>query len=136
MRAHGQFLGGRKADATLDTGAPAARSSLADMALLAAAIAAMICGLTTADAKSASINEPSVLAGSCANCHGTDGRSPGSIPTIARLPYAVLKAKLEAFKTNPPADATVMPRLMHGYDAEQIEILARYFSTITPGARP
>ncbi len=120
----------------MDAAAMAARPSSAGVTVLVSAIVAMICGLAAADAKSASINEPSVLAGSCANCHGPDGRSPGSIPTIANTPYLVLKTKLEAFKISPPADATVMPRLMRGYDAEQIEILARYFSTITPAARP
>jgi len=85
-----------------------------------------------ADASSAV--QPSILAGGCANCHGTDGRSPGSIPSIAGVPYAVLKTKLEAFKTNPAPDATVMPRLMKAYDAAQIEQLARYFSDMKPGA--
>lgn len=80
--------------------------------------------------------EPSALAASCSNCHGTDGRSPGSIPSIAGIPYPVIKAKLEAFKISPAPDATVMPRLMRAYDAEQIEQLARYFSAIKPGARP
>lgn len=136
MRAHGPFFDRRKADISMDAAAMAARPSSAGVTVLVSAIVAMICGLAAADAKSASINEPSVLAGSCANCHGPDGRSPGSIPTIANTSYLVLKTKLEAFKVSPPADATVMPRLMRGYDAEQIEILARYFSTITPAARP
>lgn len=85
-------------------------------------------------AEASSIVQPSILAGSCANCHGTDGRSPGSIPSIAGVPYAVLLAKLEAFKTSPAPDATVMPRLMRAYDAAQIEQLARYFSDMKPGA--
>lgn len=84
----------------------------------------------------ASTIEPSVLAASCANCHGTDGRSPGSIPSIAGVPYPVLKAKLESFKSSPAPDATVMPRLMRAYDAGQIEQLARYLSTIKAETRP
>lgn len=84
--------------------------------------------------KAASAVDPMILAGSCANCHGTDGRSPGSIPSIAGVPYAVLQAKLEAFKTNPAPDATVLPRLMKAYDAAEIEQLARYFSNMKPGA--
>ncbi len=100
------------------------------------ALTASLPVLILASAEAAPAVEPSVLAGSCANCHGTDGRSPGSIPSIAGLPYPVIKTKLEAFKSNPALDATLMPRLMRAYDAEQIDQLARYFSDMKPGARP
>ena len=97
-------------------------------------LAAGLFFVMSGDAQASSTVQPSILAGSCANCHGTDGRSSGSIPSIAGVPYAVLLAKLNAFKTNPAPDATVMPRLMRAYDAAQIEQLARYFSDIKPGA--
>jgi cytochrome c553 len=97
-------------------------------------LAAGLFVVTPSGTKAASAVDPVILAGSCANCHGTDGRSPGSIPSIAGVPYAVLQAKLEAFKTNPAPDATVMPRLMRAYDAAQIEQLARYYSDMKPGA--
>lgn len=100
------------------------------------ALTASLPVLILASAEAAPAVEPSVLAGSCANCHGTDGRSPGSIPSISGLPYPVIKTKLEAFKSNPALDATLMPRLMRAYDAEQIDQLARYFSDMKPGARP
>ena len=96
-------------------------------------LAAALFAVAAEDADASQAIQPSVLAGSCANCHGTDGRSPGSIPSIAGMPYEMMKAKLEAFKTSPSPDATVMPRLMKAYDAAQIEQLARYFSDIKPG---
>lgn len=101
---------------------------------IAPAIALSCTATGSADASPAI--EPSILAAGCSNCHGTNGRSPGSIPSIAGVPYSILKARLEAFRTDPAPDATVMPRLMRAYDAEQIEQLARYFSAIKPGARP
>lgn len=74
----------------------------------------------------------SVLAGACANCHGTDGRSPGSIPSIAGRPESVLKAQLLAFKSDtPPAGTTVMGRLAKGFSDDQITALAKYFSQIS-----
>lgn len=74
----------------------------------------------------------SVLAGACANCHGTDGRSPGSIPSIAGRPESVLKSQLLAFKSdNPPAGTTVMGRLAKGFSDEQISALAQHFSQIS-----
>lgn len=71
-----------------------------------------------------------VLTGSCANCHGTDGRSPGSIPSIAGAPFAVLKAQLESFKAGETQGATVMTRIAKGFTAEEIETLARHFAAL------
>lgn len=74
----------------------------------------------------------SVFAAACANCHGTDGRSPGSIPSIAGRPESVLKAQLLAFKSDtPPAGTTVMSRLAKGFSDEQISALAQHFSQIS-----
>lgn len=76
--------------------------------------------------------DTSLLAGTCANCHGTDGRSPGSIPSIAGKAFTVLNAQLAAFKAGEARDATVMTRLALGYSDEELEALARHFSEIEP----
>ena len=76
--------------------------------------------------------DAAVLAGPCASCHGTDGRSPGVIPSIAGRPEAVLKAQLTAFKNAPPPGTTVMNRLIKGHSDEQIDALAKYFAQIKP----
>ncbi|MGB3387556.1 MAG: c-type cytochrome [Pseudaminobacter sp.] len=109
---------------------PKACSGLA--ALRWAIAISAFCGLSAGPTSTAaaSADAAAVLAGSCANCHGPDGRSPGSIPTIAGISYETLKAQLEAFKSDEVPDATVMPRLMRGFDAEQIDALARHFSNI------
>lgn len=133
MYARGRNVGGCKAGRAIT--ADVAKASAHSVALVASLLVVVMCGVTATGANSATVNDPSVLAGSCANCHGTDGRSSGSIPSIAGLPYPVIKAKLEAFKINPAPDATVMPRLMRAYDTEQIEQLARYFSDIKPGGQ-
>ncbi len=73
-----------------------------------------------------------VLAAACANCHGTDGRSPGSIPTIAGRPESILARQLNAFKSDdPPAGTTVMNRLTRGLSDAQIAALAAHFSNIS-----
>ena len=69
-----------------------------------------------------------VLAASCANCHGPDGRSTGGIPTLRGLPEAHLLQRLQAFKAGTAPDATVMTRLAKGYDEEQLKALAQWFS--------
>ena len=69
-----------------------------------------------------------VLAASCANCHGPDGRSTGGIPQLRGLPESHLLQRLQAFKAGTAPDATVMTRLAKGYDDEQIKALAAWFS--------
>ncbi len=71
----------------------------------------------------------SVLAGSCANCHGTDGRSSGVMASLAGRPEAELSARLKAFRSaNPPAGTTVMARIAKGYSESDLDELAKYFS--------
>lgn len=78
-----------------------------------------------------SVFDVTVLAAACANCHGTDGRSPGSIPSIAGRPETILNTQLQAFKSEtPPPGTTVMDRLTKGLSDEQIDALARHFSQI------
>lgn len=71
------------------------------------------------------------LAAVCANCHGTDGRGvPGSlIPTLAGMPREYMLEQFGEFRdgTRP---ATVMPQLVKGLTAGQMEQLATYFSRI------
>lgn len=89
--------------------------------------AAMLASGGTAQAQSAL--DISVLAGTCANCHGTDGKSATRIPPLAGRPAAATAALLKAFKGDtPPPGTTIMNRLAKGYTDEQIEALAKYFS--------
>lgn len=77
----------------------------------------------------------SVIASTCANCHGPDGRSPGPIPTIAGRPESALHAQLTAFKSEtPPPGTTIMNRLAKGYTDEQVAALAKYFSQVGASA--
>lgn len=73
-----------------------------------------------------------VLAASCANCHGPDGRSTGGIPQLRGLPEQHLLQRLQAFKAGTAKDATVMTRLAKGYDDEQLKALATWFSKEAP----
>lgn len=93
---------------------------------LAAISGAALLASSAAYAQSADV---SVLAGSCANCHGTDGKSNGKIPPLAGRPAATLAALLKAYKgETPPPGTTIMNRLAKGYSDEQIDALAKYFA--------
>lgn len=103
------------------------RSSVFHAARRASA-ALVVC--VVAQGAAAQETDVSILAATCTNCHGPDGRSSGTIPTIGGWPFAVLKAQLDAFKADEVRDATLMPRLVRGYRDDELEALARYFSDI------
>jgi sulfide dehydrogenase cytochrome subunit len=89
-----------------------------------------VLALSLAPLSPAGANE---LAGACANCHGTDGRSQSAIPPIAGRPEATLLAQLKAFRSDtPPPGTTIMNRLVKGYSDEQLEALAKYFANVKP----
>lgn len=124
--------------------APATRSALRLSLLLAAPIAVTFAATFPAHAaetaapaapsaaKALSVQDISVLAGTCANCHGPDGRSTTSIPTLRGVGAEHLLQRLQAFKAGTAPDATVMTRLMKGYDDSQIQALAQWFSKEAP----
>lgn len=67
------------------------------------------------------------IAANCANCHGTDGRSRGAIPSLAGQDAAVIVQRMKEFRDGRRA-ATVMQQLAKGYTDAQIEAAAAYFA--------
>ncbi len=68
------------------------------------------------------------LAATCANCHGTEGRSATKeVVSLAGLPKEQIVSQMKAFKdgTRP---ATIMHQLAKGYTDQQIDLLAAYFA--------
>ena len=68
-------------------------------------------------------------AATCANCHGTDGRtvSGSTIPALAGMPKAYMVSQLRAFRDG-TRSATVMHQLAKGLTEQQIEAVADYFA--------
>ena len=69
-----------------------------------------------------------MLANPCAGCHGTDGASPGSIPSIKGLPSKHLASTMKDYKSG-KRQGTVMNRIARGYTDEEIELMAKHFSS-------
>jgi cytochrome subunit of sulfide dehydrogenase len=67
------------------------------------------------------------IAANCANCHGTDGRSRGAIPSLAGQDAAMIVQRMKEFRDGRRA-ATVMQQLAKGYTDAQIEAAAAYFA--------
>jgi len=68
-----------------------------------------------------------MLSNSCAACHGTDGRSPGAIPSINGKTSSFISQALHDFREG-KRPATVMGRHATGYTDEEITQIADYFS--------
>ena len=67
------------------------------------------------------------MAATCANCHGTDGRSVGSLPGLAGTDRAYMVQQMQDFKAG-KRPATIMHQLAKGFTDAQIESIAGYFA--------
>jgi sulfide dehydrogenase cytochrome subunit len=68
-----------------------------------------------------------LLVGSCFGCHGTDGNSPGSIPSLAGKSPDFIEQAMRGFRAG-ARPATVMTRHATGYSDEEIRLIADYFA--------
>ena len=89
----------------------------------------LLTGATTAPAADPNLGRD--IASNCANCHGTDGRSRGIIPTLAGKDKATLVQQLIEFRDG-KRPSTVMQQLAKGYSDAQIEAAAAYFAAQKP----
>ena len=69
------------------------------------------------------------LAATCANCHGTDGRTVdgSAIPSLVGMPKDYMVMQFKAFKDG-SRPATVMHQLSKGFTDQQIDSIATYFA--------
>jgi sulfide dehydrogenase cytochrome subunit len=70
-----------------------------------------------------------VLASTCANCHGMDGRSAGGMPMLAGYPRDAMVSTMQAFRSG-QRPATIMHQLAKGYTDDQIALVAEHFSRL------
>lgn len=75
-----------------------------------------------------------ILASTCFTCHGTDGVSPGAIPSIAGIPAESLRRTLQEFRDG-RRPSTVMGRHATGYSDEEIASIADYLSRVSQETR-
>ena len=96
---------------------------------LAVATAALAAALAfPVRAQDAQTLQAAGLAATCANCHGTQGRTVGSVlPTLAGMNKDAMLEQLRAFRSG-ARPATIMHQLTRGYSEAQLEQIATYFS--------
>ena len=74
--------------------------------------------------------EPSLarnLAANCANCHGTNGRGTGAMPSLAGQSRDYIARQMRDFRDG-KRPATIMHQLAKGYSEAQIDLIAGYFA--------
>ena len=69
------------------------------------------------------------LAATCANCHGTDGRTTdgSAVPALAGMPREYMLLQLKSFRDG-SRPATVMHQITKGFSEAQLQQVAGYFA--------
>jgi cytochrome subunit of sulfide dehydrogenase len=67
------------------------------------------------------------MVNNCYTCHGTDGRSPGSIPSLTGKNADQVLLMLKEYKSGRLA-STVMTRQAKGYTDAELEAMANYIA--------
>lgn len=67
------------------------------------------------------------IAYTCMGCHGVNGQSPGSIPSIAGQSAEKMRSTLLAYRDG-SKKGTIMNRIAKGYTPEEISAVAEFFA--------
>ena len=107
------------------------KSALTALTIAAATVALLLAG--TAGATEQQELYTKALAATCANCHGTFGKSikDGVLPSLAGMKSDYLTEQMQAFKSG-ARPATIMHQIAKGFSDEQIKLLATYFASQQP----
>ncbi|WP_455205172.1 c-type cytochrome [Kaarinaea lacus] len=95
---------------------------------LALPLLALVCLLLPLSTQADELSRAALLSYTCAGCHGTDGISPGSIPSIACKPASAIEKALKEYRSG-KRFSTVMGRHVKGYTDEEIQLIAGFFGT-------
>jgi sulfide dehydrogenase cytochrome subunit len=103
------------------------RSAIAP-ALIPALIMAAAIVVWSPPAPAEGVRSATMLANTCAGCHGTDGASAGLyMPSIGGMDKRYLVSVLDDYKTG-LRPSTIMGRIMRGYSDQEIRAIASYFA--------
>lgn len=79
--------------------------------------------------QAAGVTQGAMLSNSCSACHGTDGKSPGAIPSIYGKSAGFISQALKEFRDG-SRTSTVMGRHAKGYSDQEIQLIAEHFSSL------
>jgi sulfide dehydrogenase cytochrome subunit len=85
-------------------------------------------GLLLGTANLSAAPTATMLADTCAGCHGTDGASTGpATPSLAGMSEIYMVESMEGFKSG-ERPSTVMGRIAKGYSEEEYKLMGSYFA--------
>jgi len=85
-------------------------------------------GLLLGSAHVSAAPTATMLADTCAGCHGTDGASTGpATPSLAGMSETYIVDSMKAFKSG-ERGSTVMGRIAKGYSDEEFQLMATVFA--------
>jgi sulfide dehydrogenase cytochrome subunit len=90
-------------------------------------LTALVLAMSASGAALAGGADGRTLGVTCAGCHGTDGVSKGSAPSLKGLPAPVVEQAMLDFK-NDKRPATIMNRIAKGYTDDEIKRMAEWFA--------
>ncbi|ALG69293.2 c-type cytochrome [Beggiatoa leptomitoformis] len=70
-----------------------------------------------------------IQANTCNVCHGEEGLSQGSVPSLKAKPIAYLEQVLLAFKADKQV-GTIMNRVAKGFTDEELTAIAHYYAEL------
>ena len=70
---------------------------------------------------------PSMLGNACAGCHGPNGVSNGSTPSLQGLPAAYIVSAMNSFKDG-SRPSTIMGRIAKGYSESEFQEMGEFFA--------
>ena len=86
------------------------------------------CGMLLGTAQLTAAPTATMLADTCAGCHGTDGASTGpATPSLAGMSEIYMVDSMKAFKSG-ERHSTVMGRIAKGYSEEEFKLMASVFA--------
>ena len=94
---------------------------------IATALLFLSCMSVSGASLAVEISQATMLANSCAGCHGTHGKSPGAIPAINGKSASFIIESLKGFQTG-SRPSTVMGRHANGYSEQEIQLIADFFA--------
>ena len=87
----------------------------------------MLIAMLISTAVSAEGRNATLLASTCAACHGTNGHSVAGTPSLAGLDSLYFIQQMQQFKSG-ERSSTVMMQHASGYTEEEIRLMAAYFA--------
>lgn len=87
------------------------------------------CGGGASDERAREIKRGQILALSCTTCHGPDGKSAGTMPSLQGKSAEYIESQLKRYKAG-EGNPSIMDRFAKAYTDEEIKLIAEYFGNI------